>query len=386
MVDKSNEILQGPNGERLERTGETRHAREGEFYWDDLVVPPRPMLATHDHRYVTESEILRLIPPEPWLPMKDAPRNATDVRVKLADGTIHERAHWAEDLSGSDQPPFTGWFIRVGDYFSGITEAVGWQPLIPPETPPPPIDEVIIGLNCPSILECTQENRCLLDCANKPQRPIISTPTLAEQREILDDLLCGKSGIEIFNSKGVMPSETGRLTSNASELSAKQAGSITSESAPLLTDILHEFCLRNFGNSDPQSLTGRPLTEELFGLMNRLAAPAESSPSPQASELAERIRKRIYDLWSRSRGGAFGQASWQGFVRDAVREELAAASPLRETPRPDAKLAKKIARFVKVHISQYFGEIPEPLNDAFAELDEIVLSVLPGAAGSVVGD
>lgn len=37
--------------------------------------------------------------------------------------------------------------------------------------------------------------------------------------------VCGKCGIEIFNPKGVMPTETGRLKSNASELSAASASS-----------------------------------------------------------------------------------------------------------------------------------------------------------------
>ena len=71
-----------------------------------------------------------------WNPMTAAPKNATEVRVILADGTVHERAHWACDLSGSDQPPFMGWSIRPegANYFREIPEPVGWLPIASGET------------------------------------------------------------------------------------------------------------------------------------------------------------------------------------------------------------------------------------------------------------
>lgn len=46
-----------------------------------------------------------------WQPMKTAPRNATDVRLKLKNGET-VIGHWASDLSGEDQPPFEGWFEK----------------------------------------------------------------------------------------------------------------------------------------------------------------------------------------------------------------------------------------------------------------------------------
>jgi hypothetical protein len=59
MKNKS-EILLGPNGERLERTGKTRYAKKDEFYlWRGKV-----MRAFRDHgSWNTPVEILRLIPP-----------------------------------------------------------------------------------------------------------------------------------------------------------------------------------------------------------------------------------------------------------------------------------------------------------------------------------
>lgn len=57
---------------------------------------------------------------------------------------------------------------------------------------------------------------------------------------------------------------------------------------------------------------------------NEIQPASGERPAPP---IEERIRKRIYDLWCHSRGGSFGQASWQGFVRDAVREELKTAAP-----------------------------------------------------------
>lgn len=70
-----------------------------------------------------------------WQPMSTAPKNATDVRVRMADGKVIDRAHWACDLSGEDQPPFRGWFCPVlradgsVSYYAGLGEPVGWMPV-----------------------------------------------------------------------------------------------------------------------------------------------------------------------------------------------------------------------------------------------------------------
>lgn len=66
-----------------------------------------------------------------WRSLKSAPKNATWVWGKLASGE-QVKMHWAEDLSGEEQPPFKGWYVRVGEgaagYFSQV-EPVAWLPL-----------------------------------------------------------------------------------------------------------------------------------------------------------------------------------------------------------------------------------------------------------------
>jgi hypothetical protein len=69
---------------------------------------------------------------EKWLSMDDAPKGRT-VRVKLTSGKILD-AHFAQDLSGEDQPPFKGWFTQRSkthpEYgFVQIDEPVGWKPV-----------------------------------------------------------------------------------------------------------------------------------------------------------------------------------------------------------------------------------------------------------------
>jgi hypothetical protein len=62
-----------------------------------------------------------------------------DVWVLMRDGST-KVAHWAEDLGGEEQPPFTGWFVAVMtrdyecggqklSYYSGIEKPVAWRPL-----------------------------------------------------------------------------------------------------------------------------------------------------------------------------------------------------------------------------------------------------------------
>lgn len=68
-----------------------------------------------------------------WKPMSTAPKEATEIRVRMADGAVIERAHWACDLSGEDQPAFRGWFQPVVGsdgrvlHYAQIGEPVGWS-------------------------------------------------------------------------------------------------------------------------------------------------------------------------------------------------------------------------------------------------------------------
>jgi hypothetical protein len=65
-----------------------------------------------------------------WHPIETAPKDASEFRARMADGTVHEKVHWAEDMSGSEQPPFRGWFRpHPGGGFVQIDEPKEWQPI-----------------------------------------------------------------------------------------------------------------------------------------------------------------------------------------------------------------------------------------------------------------
>ena len=63
-----------------------------------------------------------------WQPMSTAPQNGEWIQVKIWNEKIY-LAHFAEDLSGEDQPPFSGWFTNCGRDYSSVGEPLGWQPL-----------------------------------------------------------------------------------------------------------------------------------------------------------------------------------------------------------------------------------------------------------------
>lgn len=64
-----------------------------------------------------------------WRLLCSAPRDATWMIVKLRDGK-EVKAHWAQDLSGEEQPPFRGFFVRHGTYFrEAFPDPICWKPL-----------------------------------------------------------------------------------------------------------------------------------------------------------------------------------------------------------------------------------------------------------------
>ena len=67
-----------------------------------------------------------------WRPIETAPKNASDVILfgRVRDGRAVElRAHFAQDLSGSEQPPFKGWFYSTGYGFAEIWfDPEYWKP------------------------------------------------------------------------------------------------------------------------------------------------------------------------------------------------------------------------------------------------------------------
>jgi hypothetical protein len=73
-----------------------------------------------------------------WQPIETAPKNATEVLLLCPRGgrgwpsTMRIVGHYAEDLSGSDQPPFKGWFQDTGYGFRQIEPPpTHWAPLSP---------------------------------------------------------------------------------------------------------------------------------------------------------------------------------------------------------------------------------------------------------------
>jgi len=70
-----------------------------------------------------------------WHPIATAPKNATEIRVRMWDGTIYERAHYASDLIRSGDS-----FVEIpgGKYLAEITAAPLriWEPAVPKEWQP----------------------------------------------------------------------------------------------------------------------------------------------------------------------------------------------------------------------------------------------------------
>lgn len=67
---------------------------------------------------------------EKWQSIDTAPKGRT-VKVKLSSGKIL-KAHFAQDLSGEEQPPFQGWFTERSkvhpEYgFIQIDTPVAWK-------------------------------------------------------------------------------------------------------------------------------------------------------------------------------------------------------------------------------------------------------------------
>ena len=70
---------------------------------------------------------------EMWKTIESAPRDTTEIEVKLRDGKTYF-AHYACDLTGEDQPSFHGWFVSVYKndgsflFYREISEPVFWRP------------------------------------------------------------------------------------------------------------------------------------------------------------------------------------------------------------------------------------------------------------------
>lgn len=66
----------------------------------------------------------------PWGSMESAPKSGfpiEHVEGRRADGSLIEDMHFAQDLTGEDQPPFSGWFSPSGDGYIEVVP-VAWRP------------------------------------------------------------------------------------------------------------------------------------------------------------------------------------------------------------------------------------------------------------------
>jgi len=99
-----------------------------------------------------------------WRSMDSAPKDASWVRVRTRDGKVH-RAHYAEDMSGSEQPPFRGWFIEVGGSFVGLRNPEAWAPELAPAQPALPA-----GLDLADVLYCAEMVMALQPFTAEPWR------------------------------------------------------------------------------------------------------------------------------------------------------------------------------------------------------------------------
>lgn len=68
-----------------------------------------------------------------WRTMDSAPR--TTEWIEAWNGLEIKRVHFAQDLSGEEQPAYSGWFYAVKDkdgktlYFAGFHKPKRWRPL-----------------------------------------------------------------------------------------------------------------------------------------------------------------------------------------------------------------------------------------------------------------
>lgn len=91
-------------------------------------------LSTDSRRRDEKGGVMKQTTQDNWQPMSSAPKNAKEIEVKMRDGQVLT-AHWAQDLSGEDQPPFIGWFTAAKDSrgktsrFREIETPIAWRPV-----------------------------------------------------------------------------------------------------------------------------------------------------------------------------------------------------------------------------------------------------------------
>lgn len=73
---------------------------------------------------------IRLFMRDGWQPVTTEQHHGKWLGVMMADGEI-VRAHWAQDMSGEEQPPYRGWFERFGTFMREVDAPILWKAIEP---------------------------------------------------------------------------------------------------------------------------------------------------------------------------------------------------------------------------------------------------------------
>jgi hypothetical protein len=63
-----------------------------------------------------------------WQPIRTHPKKDSTWFIGLRSDGSEVRVHWAQDLSGSEQPAFSGFFRQAGDSFVEVNDLTHWKP------------------------------------------------------------------------------------------------------------------------------------------------------------------------------------------------------------------------------------------------------------------
>lgn len=134
--------------------------------------------------------------PENVRDMASAPKNASWVILWYQDGISLKpvAAHYAQDLSGEEQPPFQGWFRWVGYRGGGYAEApsdpAGWTHI---DEQGELLELATIGLrSLETDRDAILETRCLLNADLTPRRDTLEDDQVAPVAQLEKRIVVAK--------------------------------------------------------------------------------------------------------------------------------------------------------------------------------------------------
>jgi desulfoferrodoxin (superoxide reductase-like protein) len=69
---------------------------------------------------------VRLFMRASWQHVTTEQHNGKWLDVMMSNGEII-RAHWAQDMSGEEQPPYRGWYREMGSIMGPIDDPILWR-------------------------------------------------------------------------------------------------------------------------------------------------------------------------------------------------------------------------------------------------------------------